>query len=58
MGSSPKTKADYKKKIALIQRDIALLQAAPKSLANKNAIASKRARIAELRAKMVDAPSK
>lgn len=56
MGSSPKTKSEIRKRIADLQGRIELLKCAPKSLANKNSIASCRAEIAQLRAKLPDAP--
>lgn len=56
MGSSPRTKSEIRKKIAYLQGDIARLQAGSKSIDTKNRIASKRAEIALLRAKLADAP--
>ena len=58
MGSSPKTKSDYRKKIAEKQGRLAFLQSCEKNQDTKNRIASLRAEIADLRAKMADAPSK
>ena len=56
MGSSPKTKSEIRKRIAVLQGRIAHCQAGQKSIANKNTIASARAEIAQLRAKLPDAP--
>lgn len=56
MGSSPRTKSEIRKRIADLQGQIARAQAGPKSIDNKNSIASARAEIAQLRAKLPDAP--
>lgn len=55
--SSPKTKAEARKKIAELQGDIARYRAAPtKSQDIKNRIASAKAEIARLRAQIPDLP--
>lgn len=55
--SSPKTKAEARKKIAELQGDIARYRASPsKSQDIKNRIASARAEIAKLRAQIPDLP--
>lgn len=56
MGSSPRTKSEIRKRIADLQGQIARQQALPKSYASKQCIASARAEIAQLRAKLPDAP--
>ena len=59
MGASPKTKSDYRKKIANKQALLASLRALPnKSQDTKNRIGSIQGEIARLRAEMADAPSK
>ena len=59
MGASPKTKSDYRKKIANKQSQLASLRATyEKSQDTKNRIASLQGQIARLRAEMADAPSK
>lgn len=65
MGASPKTKSDYRIRIAAKQGQIATLRAnksAETNQSTKNAIsrsiASLQADIARLRAKMADAPNK
>lgn len=70
MGASPKTKSDYRKKIAELQGELAKARAmkskAPKAGSgashNKDMwssdIANLQARIAKLKAEMADAPSK
>ncbi|MBR2452016.1 MAG: hypothetical protein IKB37_02445 [Rikenellaceae bacterium] len=55
--SSPKTKAEARKKIAELQGDIARYRANPyKSQDTKNRIASAKAEIARLRAQIPDLP--
>lgn len=55
--SSPKTKAEARKKIAELQGDIARYRANPyKSQDTKNRIASAQAEIAKLRAQIPDLP--
>ncbi|MBO5250082.1 MAG: hypothetical protein J6B15_05000 [Muribaculaceae bacterium] len=56
MGSSPRTKSEIRERIADLQGQIARQQALPKSYASKQCIASARAEIAQLRAKLPDAP--
>lgn len=55
--SSPKTKAEARKKIAQLQGDIARYRSFPsKSQDTKNRIASAKAEIAKLRAQIPDLP--
>lgn len=55
--SSPKTKAEARKKIAQLQGDIARYRSLPnKSQDTKNRIASAQAEIAKLRAQIPDLP--
>lgn len=56
MGSSPKTKSEIRKRIAYLQGKIELHKCGPKSIDQRNRIASCRAEIAQLRAKLPDAP--
>lgn len=68
MGSSPKTKADYRKKIASKKADLARVKAMKKNASPaiasgnnhywNNEIARLEGEIANLEAKMADAPSK
>lgn len=60
MGSSPKTKAEYRMEIAKLQAEIERLKGfpTPHSRDVKGRIAMKKAQIAELRGKMANAPSK
>ena len=56
MGSSPKTKSEIRNRIAYLQGRIERLKCGPKSLDQRNRIASCRAEIAQLRAQLPDAP--
>lgn len=59
MGSSPKTKAEYRTKIAKLQGDLARARVAAKeykSLSWKNEVARLQSEIARLRAEMANAP--
>lgn len=59
MGSSPKTKAEYREKIARKQGELERAKAAAqqyKSLDWKNRVVSLKSEIAELKAKMANAP--
>lgn len=56
MGSSPRTKSEIRKKIADLQGRIAMLKCGPQSIDSKNRVAAAKAEIAQLRAKLPDAP--